>query len=219
MSHRVMPFMCSKISRVLVLLCLVVSGATVPKDRVLPGMPPILDPHDIYSADHAGMFSPVVKDFPPRIYVPNTESNTVSVIDPATYKVIETMRVGRQPQHVTPSYDLRTLWVLNDKGNSLTRIDPATGRKEGEVAVDDPYNMYYTPDGRFAIVVAEQRQHLDFRDAATMKLEHSVNVPCPGVDHMDFSADGSYLLASCEFGARLIKVDVARQQPMGTIAL
>src|SRR5436305_1025102 len=94
----------------LLLVCLAVRGATIPKDRLLPGMPPILDSHDIYSADHAGNLSPVVRDFPPRIYVPNTESNTVSVIDPNTHKVIETMRVGRLPQHVTPSYDLKTLW-------------------------------------------------------------------------------------------------------------
>src|SRR3982751_1770714 len=95
-----------KISRAIILLCLAVNGATIPKERLLPGMPPILDPHDIYAADHANKLSPVVKDFPPRIYVPNTESNTVTIIDPATYKVLETLHVGRQPQHVTPSYDL-----------------------------------------------------------------------------------------------------------------
>ena len=185
----------------------------------LPGMPPVLESRDIYSADRPGLLSPVVRGYPARVYVPNSDSDTVDVIDPATYRVIDHFRVGRQPQHVTPSYDLKTLWVLDDKGNSLTRIDPATGRKEGEVPVDDPYNMYYTPDGRFAIVVAEQRQHLDFRDASTMKLAHSLSVPCPGVDHMDFSADGSYLVASCEFGARLLKVDVARQKVMGTLTL
>ena len=185
----------------------------------LPGMPAVLDARDIYSADRPGLLSQVVRAFPARVYVPNSDSDTVDVIDPATYRIVDHFKVGRQPQHVTPSYDLKTLWVLDDKSNSLTRIDPSTGRKEGEVAVDDPYNMYYTPDRRFAIVVAEQRQHLDFRDAATMKLEHSVSVPCPGVDHMDFSADGSYLIASCEFGARLIKVDVAKQKVMGKVAL
>src|SRR5205807_3049170 len=142
-------------------------------------------------ADYAGKLSPVVKNFPPRIYVPNTESNTVSVIDPATYKVIETMRVGRLPQHVTPSYDLRTLWVLNDKGNSLTRIDPATGKKGETIKVEDPYNMYYTPDGKYAIVVAERRHRLDFRDPHSMKLLSSTSVPCRGVDHIDFSSDGT----------------------------
>src|SRR6266542_3150947 len=147
-------------------VCLAIQGATIPKDRLLPGMPPILDPNDIYAADHAGNLSPTVRNFPPRIYVPNTESNTVSVIDPATYKVIDSIRVGRLPQHVTPSYDLKTLWVLNDKGNSLTEIDPATGKKGKTIRVEDPYNMYYTPDGKYAVVVAEQRMRLMFREAS-----------------------------------------------------
>jgi YVTN family beta-propeller protein len=201
------------------LVCLVVvEGATIPKD-MLPGMPPVLDPTDIYAADHAGKLSPIVKDFPPRVYVPNTESNTVTVIDPATYKVIHILHVGKQPQHVTPSYDLKTLWVLNDKGNSLTSIDPATGKTGKTVRVDDPYNMYYTPDGKYAIVVAEQRERLMFRDAATMKLVNSVWMPCKGIDHMDFSADGRYLIASCEFGGKLVKVDVEKQKMLGLLPL
>ena len=123
----------------------------------LPGMPPVLDPHDIYAADRVGNLSPTVKDYPSRVYVPNSGSNTVDVIDPATYQIIEHFTVGRQPQHVTPSYDLKTLWVLNDLGNSLTKIDPATGKKGETFHVVDPYNMYYTPDGKYAIVVAERR--------------------------------------------------------------
>ena len=186
---------------------------------VLPGMPAVLDPHDIYAADHAGALSPVVRNFPNRIYVPNTESNTVTVIDPATYKVIDSFHVGRLPQHVTPSYDLKTLWVLNDKGNSLTAIDPSTGKKGRTVHVEDPYNMYYTPDGKYAIVVAEQRERLMFRDAQTMKLTHALWMPCKGVDHMDFSADGRYLIASCEFGAQVVKVDVERQKMLGSVPL
>ena len=79
----------------------------------LPGMPPLMNPSDIYAADRPGDLSPAVKSYPPRIYVPNSESNSVTVIDPATYRVIDEFRVGRLPQHVTPSYDLRTLWVLN----------------------------------------------------------------------------------------------------------
>src|SRR5438045_7382051 len=179
-----MPSMFRRILRALFLVCLAAGGATIPKDRMLPGMPPIPDPHDIYAADHANKVSPVVKDFPPRIYVPNTESNTVTVIDPQTYKVINTFRVGRLPQHVTPSYDLKTLWVLNDKGNSLTQINPATGKKGKTIRVEDPYNMYYTPDGKYAIVVAEERQRLMFRDPHTMQVKNSLWVPCKDVDHM-----------------------------------
>jgi DNA-binding beta-propeller fold protein YncE len=120
---------------------------------------------------------------------------------------------------VTPSYDLTKLWVLNDKGNSLTRIDPLTGELKETIPVDDPYNMYYTPDGKYAIVVAEQRERLNFLDAQTMKLKNSVLTSCKGVDHMDFSPDGRYLIASCEFAGEMLKVDVAGQKVIGHLPL
>lgn len=205
-------------SAALLLVCLTFMQAAS-TSAVLPGMPPVLNSKDIYAADRPGALSDVVRGFPPRVYVPNTESNTVSVIDPGTYKVIDTLRVGRLPQHVTPSYDMKTLWVLNDRGNSLTQIDPATGKKGKTIRVEDPYNMYYTPDGKYAIVVAEQRERLMFRDAATMKLTHPLWLNCKGIDHMDFSADGRYLIASCEFGAKVVKVDVEQQKAIGEVPL
>ena len=52
-----------------------------------------------------------------------------------------------------------------------------------------------------------------------MKLVESVPVPCRGVDHMDFGANGRFLIASCEFAATLVKVDVAARKPLGTLAL
>jgi YVTN family beta-propeller protein len=183
----------------------------------LSGMPPVLDSHDIYSETRAEKLSPVVEGFPARVYVPNTVSKTVDVIDPTTFKVVDHFPVGREPHHITPSYDLRTLWVLNTKSNSLTKIDPATGKKGETVRVDDPYNMYYTPDGKYALVVAEQLKRLDFRDPQTMQLVHSLSVPCNGVDHLDFSANGRYLIASCEYERKLIKVDVAERKLIGTL--
>ena len=185
----------------------------------LAGMPPLLDPNDVYAADRPGQLSPEVKDFRNLVYVPNSESNTVDVIDPTTFKVVEHFAVGRQPQHVVPAYDLKTLYVTNDLGNTLTPIDPRTGKPGPTLPVEDPYNMYFTPDGRFAIVVAERLQRLDFRDAHTMHLEKSVPVPCKGIDHMDFSADGRYLIASCEFAGAVLKVDVASQSVVGRLTL
>ena len=194
-------------------------SAADPTANPLPGMPPVLDKHDIYSADAAGDLSPLVRRFPSLVYVPNSGSNSVYIIDPKTYRVIRHFRVGRQPQHVTPSYDLKSLWVLCDLGDSITLIDPATGKKGKTLKVKDPYNMYYTPDGKYAIVVAERIHELDFRDAGTMRLVKSLPVPCRGVDHMDFSANGRYLLASCEFGSAVVKVDVPSLTVVGTLAL
>jgi YVTN family beta-propeller protein len=182
-------------------------------------MPPLLDPNDVYAADRPGALSPTVGSFPQRVYVPNSRSDTVDVIDPATFKVIDHFPVGGLPQHVVPSWDLRTLYVTNDTGNTLTPIDPATGKPRPTIPVEDPYNMYFTPDGKYAIVVAERLQRLDFRDAHTMRLVHTVHVQCAGVDHLDFTANGRYLVASCEFSAKLLKLDVAAQQVVGYLSL
>jgi DNA-binding beta-propeller fold protein YncE len=185
----------------------------------LPGMPAPLRPGDVYAADRPGLISPVVRHMPARVWVPDSQDGTVDVIDPRTRRVVRRFRVGRLPQHVTPSWDLRRLWVANDESNSLTPVDPATGHVGRPVPVADPYNQYFTPNGRRAIVVAERLGRLDFRDPRSMRLRHALPVPCPGVDHLDFSADGRYLLASCEFGASLIRVDVAAERVTGRLAL
>jgi DNA-binding beta-propeller fold protein YncE len=174
---------------------------------------------DVYAHDRANMLAPAALTAVPRIYVPNSESATVDEIDPRTFKVVDHFAVGRLPQHVTPAYDLKTLYVTNDLGNSLTPIDPRTGTPGKAIPVDDPYNMYFTPDGRYAVVVAERLRRLDFRDAHSFRLHHSLDVPCVGVDHMDFSSDGSYALASCEFSGQLVKIDVQRERVVGVLDL
>ncbi|MGX1133286.1 YVTN family beta-propeller protein [Streptomyces glaucescens] len=181
----------------------------------LPGMPPVLDPADVYAADRPGRLSPVVKDFPSRVYVPNTESDTVSVIDPATYRIVDTIHVGRQPQHVVPSWDLKTLWVNNNRGHTLTPIDPRTGKAGEPVEVHDPYNLYFTPNGEYAVVMASLDRELVFRDPHTMKPVKTVPVSCYGVNHADFSMDGRYFIVSCEFSGELLKVDTEKMEVIG----
>ncbi|MEA2299930.1 MAG: hypothetical protein QOE44_465 [Solirubrobacteraceae bacterium] len=176
---------------------------------------------DVYFADAPGALSPRVRGALSRIYVPNSGSDTVDVIDPARMRIVGHFPVGALPQHVTPSWDLRTLYVDNDQGNSLTPIDPRTAKPRGPpIPVADPYNLYFTVDGRYAIVVAERLARLDFRDAHTMALRHSLPVPgCRGVDHIDFSASGRRLYASCEFAGRMIMVDVVHQRLIRTLTL
>ena len=177
-------------------------------------------PVDVYSHDLPGDLSPVVANDPALVYVPNSQSNTVTEISQKTFKIVRQFPTGALPQHVTPAWNLKTLYVDNDVGNSLTPIDPRTGRPGRPIPVEDPYNLYFTPDGRYAIVVAERLQRLDFRDPDTMRLIHSLDVPqCLGVDHMDFSADGRYAFASCEFAGRMIKVDLRTQKVVATLVL
>jgi YVTN family beta-propeller protein len=174
---------------------------------------------DVYSHDRANELTGAARLAKPLVYVPNSGSDTVDVIDPRTYRIVEHFAVGGLPQHVVPAWDLRTLYVTNDTGNSLTAIDPRTGKPGRTIPVEDPYNMYFTPDGRDAIVVAERLHRLDFRDPHTFALRRSLDVPCRGVDHMDFSANGRYALASCEFSGQMVVVDVRGRRVVRTVDL
>jgi YVTN family beta-propeller protein len=174
---------------------------------------------NVYAAAGAGALSPVAAAARPMVYVPNTMSNTVQLIDPSTYRVVGRFPVGREPQHVVPSWDLRTLWVNSDQGNSLTPIDPLTGKRGRRVAVEDPYNLYFTPDGKHALVMAERMHRIDVRDPHTMRLQRSLSVPCAGVNHADYSADLSFFVASCEFSGKLIVVDRDATTVRGVIDL
>src|SRR3989475_11890576 len=138
-----------------------------------PDTVPPPDTVNLYAAAGANALSSVAARARPLVYVPNSHDGSVTVIDPRRYRVVRTFPTGDLPHHVVPSHDLTTLWVANNRGNSLTPIDPATGREGASVPVADPYNLYFTPDGRFAIVVAERRRRLDFRDAKTMALVQS----------------------------------------------
>ena len=174
---------------------------------------------NVYAADRPAALGEVAEAALPRVYVPNSDSGTVDVIDPRTYRVVAHFSVGSVPQHITPVYDLRTLYVDNDQGNSLTPIDPRTGLPGKPIPVADPNNLYFTPHGKSAIVVAERLQRLDFRDPHSFRLERALRVPCSGVNHMDFSPNGRYAVVSCEFSGQLLKLDVRARRVVGTLRL
>jgi YVTN family beta-propeller protein len=174
-------------------------------------------PDTVYEHTLAGMLSPAVAGDPTRVYVPNSESGTVDVIDPATFTVIDHFNTGALPQHVVPAYDLRTLYVNNNRGNTLTPIDPRTGKPGAPIPVDDPYNLYFTLDGTKAIVMAERNSRLDFRDPKTWALIKSIPIAHRGVNHADFTADGKTMIVSCEFSGWLVRIDVPSMTVTGEL--
>ena len=179
---------------------------------------------NVYSGSASDKMSPALAGDLERIYVPNLRGNDVYVVDPLTLKVIDRFKVGIGPQHIVPSWDLRTLWVTNNAegrtDGSLTPVDPRTGKPGKAIPVDDPYNMYFTPDGKSAIVVAEARKRLDFRDPQTMALQYSIDTPgCPGINHADFSIDGQFAIFTCEFSGTLAKIDLASRKVLAYMKL
>lgn len=174
-------------------------------------------PFNAYRYTQAGMLSAAVQGVPTRVYVPEGMGDAVEVIDPATFKVIGAFPVGRMPQHVVPSWDLKTLYVNNNNGNSLTPIDPMTGTPGAPIPVDDPYNLYFTPDGAAALVMAERNGSIDFRDPHSWRIIKQVHIPHSGVNHLDFLADDTTAIASCEFSGWLVRIDTRKMQLTGEL--
>ena len=193
--------------------------------RPLAGMPPVVHRENVYSEAGTGHFSPAVAGALPRVYVPDVKGGDVYVIDPIKLRIVGHFPAGRHPQHVVPSYDLRTLWVAGSAAPGrgpgfVMPIDPRSGARGDIVKVPDAYNLYFTPDGRSAVIVAEEDRRLDFRDPHTMQFQQTVRTPqCRGINHADFAIDGRYAIFSCEFGGNLIKFDVHDRRVIAALAL
>jgi YVTN family beta-propeller protein len=196
------------------------TGPPVTQIDTVDGMPPVVDPSNIYSEAGVGKFAPGTSGARFLVYVPNEASNTLTVIDPTTYSVVATWPMRMLPQHVVPSYDMSKLWVLNNEGDALTPVDPLTGEPGAPIDVEDPYNLYFTPDGSLAIIVEEANELLTYRDPHTMEERGpKTTLGCSGFNHLDFSVDGRYLVGSCEFDGQMLKVDTVTRQVIGRFTI
>ena len=178
-----------------------------------------VSPTNIYAATAAGSMSAIASHARPLVYVPSNDQCVVAEIDPKTRKEIARYNVGKEVQHVVRSRDLSRLYANASGANQIVPIDPVTGKPGVPIPVDAPYNLYFSPDGTRAIVMAERLRRIDYHDPVTWKLIKSMPVPCRGINHADWSADLAYFIATCEFSGDLLKLDSASGEVLGSLGL
>jgi DNA-binding beta-propeller fold protein YncE len=182
-------------------------------------MPPVIG-GDVYSQTRAGMVRPDVAREPAYLYVPDSTGTTVTVISQRTLKIVRVLHAGDLSQHVVPSYDLRRLYVTSSVSNELVEISPKTGQLGLTHSVPRPYNLYFTPDGKAAIVMVEQHDIIRFSDPKTFAPIASVSSPgCFGPNHADFSANGRFFVVTCEFSGELLKISTLTHRVIGILKL
>lgn len=185
--------------------------------NLLRGMPPIVG-QDVYGATRAGMLSRVVAHDPAMLYVPDSNGSSVTVISQRTRKIVRVLHAGQLSQHVAPSYDLRHLYTNSSAANELVSISPMTARLAHRIRVPRPYNVYFTPDGKQAAVMSEQHNQIRFSDPKSFKLVGATSPRgCRGPNHADFSANGQYLLVTCEFSGVVVKLSTVSHRTLGII--
>ncbi len=166
----------------------------------------------------SGRLAASVAGDPERVYVPAALAGEVDVIDPASFRVVAQLRVGSAPEQVTPDWDMRRLWVDNEASNTLSEIDPRTTRVVRTIALADPYDLYFTPDGREAIVVGPRAHELDVRDRRTWRLIAHIAIPGRGFGGLDFTASGRSLVIATDDG-RLMRVALGSLRVTGSARL
>ena len=189
-----------------------------------PGMPPVVDARNLYSETAAGKISPALAGDLERIYVPNLRSNDVYVVDPAAMKVVDRFKVGIGPQHIVPSWDLRTLWVTNNAegrtDGSLTPIDPKTGKPGSRCRSTTRTTCTSRP-------TASRRSWWPRRGSAwtsaiRRRWRCSTRSTCPAAPASTTptsAIDGRFAIFTCEFSGTLVKIDLVDRKVLGYLKL
>src|SRR5580692_6957727 len=158
-----------------------------------------------------------------RVYTADQTSNTVSVIDPSSNKLLGVIRLGDPvPGALSPLYrgellvhglgyspDSKTLAVVSVASNSVTLIDTATNAIKGKVYVGrSPHEAFFTPNGRELWVTVRGEDYVSVIDPARMKETQRVQL-ANGPGMTMFGPDGKYAFICSSFTPELAVVDVA----------
>jgi len=156
------------------------------------------------------------------LFITNTKSDSVSVIDTDTLEVVGTIPVGKgKPNRIVFHPDGKTAWVVYDKSHDLGVID-AEGRKLlRRVKIGgNPYNLAFTPDGRDLLVLDwssdTSNDEVIFYDLKAEKIDGRVEVstwPAHGV----FSRDGKLVYVSGETAGDVTIIDVTTRTTVGRV--
>lgn len=166
-----------------------------------------------------------------RIYAADQFSNTVSVIDPASNRLLGVIRLGDpQPASLSPLYrgqllvhglgfspDGKTLAVVSIGSNSVTFIDTATNAVKATTYVGrSPHEAFFTPNGRELWVTIRGEDYISVLDTTTFAETKRIRLPAgPGMQI--FSPDGAYGYVCSSFTAETVAIRLADHQIVGRI--
>ena len=161
-----------------------------------------------------------------RVYAADQTSNTISVIDPSSNKLLGVIRLGDPvPGALSPLYkgellvhglgyspDSKTLAVVSVASNSITLIDTATNAIRGKVYVGrSPHEAFFTPDGRELWVTVRGESYVSVIDPAQMKEARRIEL-ANGPGMTIFGTDGKYAFVCSSFVPELAVIDVASHE-------
>jgi YVTN family beta-propeller protein len=141
-------------------------------------------------------------------FVVNSNDASLSLLDVVTHREVRRIPLLREPHHMALTPDHRSLVIGDTAGNTLFFLDPHTGAIQRQATISDPYQLQYSPDGRYLTVAGLARAQVDIYDAATLRLLH--RIPARSLpSHMNYKPDSSVVFVSLQGTDRLMAIETA----------
>jgi YVTN family beta-propeller protein len=141
-------------------------------------------------------------------FVINSNDANISLIDVHSHREVGRIPMLREPHHMALTPDHRSLVIGDTSGNALFFLDPRTGAVQRRVTISDPYQIQYSPDGRYFTVAALARNQIDIYDAASLALLHRISARSMP-SHINYSPDSSRVFVSLQGTDKLIAIETA----------
>ena len=166
-----------------------------------------------------------------RVYTAEQNSNTVSVIDPLTNKLLGSIHLGDDvPLALSPLYkgellvhglgfspDHKTLDVVSIGSNSVTLIDTETNKVKGKVYVGrSPHEGFFRPDGRELWVTIRGENYVSIIDPIGMREVRRIET-ASGPGMVLFRPDGRYAFVPSSFTPECDVIDTATYKVIARI--
>jgi YVTN family beta-propeller protein len=147
-----------------------------------------------------------------RVIVLNSGDGTISIIDRATRKVVETRPVGKEPHHLVTTLDDSELVIANAASNDLVFLDPLTGDVKRRLPrIIDPYQLGYSPDGKWFVSVSLRLDRVDVYSMPTYELKARIPL-AKTPSHVAFSNDSKFAYITLQDSDELAAIDLATQK-------
>ncbi|MBL8326657.1 MAG: YncE family protein [Rubrivivax sp.] len=155
------------------------------------------------------------------IFVLNSLDADVSIIDPASWKVVKRVPTGKEPHHLYLTPDEKSVIVANAAGNTLTFVDPTTGDVQRTLRnIADPYHLRFSPDMKWFVVAANRLNHVDiyrWEPAAEPPLALARRLPAAKVpSHLAIDSKSTVVYVSLQDSDELMAIELATQRPRWT---
>ena len=146
----------------------------------------------------------------------NSDDDSLSRIDIASYKEITRAYIGRAPHHLLMTPDRKSLIVAVAEGNELAFIDPNSATVTHRIAASDPYQIGFSPDGKWFVVNSLRLDRIDIYDAEKYQLIHRLSAwSMPS--HIGFSPDSKTVYVTLQGTAGLIAIDLVSGKPVWSV--